>query len=233
MRIYYALRLPERQPFAKRQAFKLNVGINTMRVIRLGRSRQAFATAVKAAAAVLGEGGVVAFPTETAYGLAADPRSSRAVARIFAVKGREGSKALPLIAADEATVRRHFAVPAALSPLMRHWPGPLSLVLPRRAAQHLPALRGKRTAAVRVSSLPLATALARAAGGLITATSANLSGEPNLYSGERLRRLFADRARQPDLLIDGGSLLHATPSTIAAARRGRPVVLRQGPVLLD
>jgi len=180
------------------------------------------------AAAILRAGGVVAFPTETSYGLAADPRNAAAVRKIFAIKGRPETKPLPLIAADVAAVRRVFAIGSAMKPLAARWPAPLTLVLPRRPGQRLPALLGRRDGAVRVPAHAWAQALAAACGGLITSTSANLSGQPNLYSGLAIRRAFAARAVQPDLLLDAGRLPPNTPSTIAAVVKGKTVVLRQG-----
>lgn len=186
------------------------------------------AASLAEAAAVLRAGGVVAFPTETAYGLAADPRCASAVRRIFAIKGRPETKPLPLIAADAAAVRRVFIVPPALRSLAARWPAPLTLVLPRRPGQRLPALLGRRDGAARVPTSALARALAAACGGLVTATSANLSGQPSLYSGAAVRRTFAGRAAQPDLVLDAGRLPPRLPSTIVAIRRNKLAVLRQG-----
>lgn len=185
------------------------------------------------AAAVLRAGGVVAFPTETSYGLAVDPRCAAAVRKVFAIKGRPETKPLPLIAADSAAVRRSFIVPTALRPLAARWPAPLTLILPRRPGQHLPALLGRRDGAVRVPDHAWARALAAACGGLITATSANLSGEPNLYSGAVVRRAFLDGAAQPDLLLDAGRLSIRRPSTIVAAANDKLKILRQGECLIS
>jgi L-threonylcarbamoyladenylate synthase len=180
------------------------------------------------AAAVVRAGGVVVFPTETAYGLAADPHRTAAVRKIFAIKGRQETKPLPLIAADVAAVRRAFVIDNAMRSLAKRWPAPLTLVLPRRAGQHLPALLGRRDGAVRMPAHTWARALAAACGGLITATSANLSGEANLYSGTAVQRTFRNRAVQPDLTLDAGRLPSRQPSTIVAMRRGKLVMLRQG-----
>lgn len=198
-----------------------------MRVLRINPLRVSGA-ALAEASAVLRAGGVVVFPTETAYGLAADPTSGAAVRRIFAIKGRQETKPLPLVAADAAAVRRVFSVNPALARLSRRWPAPLTLVLRRRPGQRLPALLGRKDGAVRVPASPCARALAQAAGGLATSTSANLSGGPNPYSGAAVRAAFAGRAEQPDLLLDAGPLRKNPPSTIVAVRLGQPVVLRQG-----
>ena len=198
-----------------------------MRVLRINPSRVSVA-ALEKAAAVLRSGGVVAFPTETTYGLAVDPSCGDAVRRIFAIKGRAVTKPLPLVAAEAAAVRRAFATGSGMKKLADRWPAPLTLILPRRPGLRLPALMGRRGGAVRVPTSPWARALAQAAGGLVTSTSANVSGGSNSYSGAAVRAAFAGRTQQPDLLLDAGPLPKRPPSTIVAVRLGRPVVLRQG-----
>lgn len=184
--------------------------------------------ALKRAGEIIRAGGVVAFPTETSYGLAAGPSSSQAVRRIYEIKGRPEEKPLSLIAADVAAVRRAFKLSGAMAKLATRWPAALTLVLPRRAGQSLPALRGSRTGAVRVPKHLLSRKLAELSGGLITATSANLSGMPDTYSGADLQWKFAGREAYPDLLLDGGRLPERPPSTIVSLKAGKAVVLRQG-----
>ena len=187
---------------------------------------------LKRAAAVLRRGGVVVFPTETAYGLAVDPSKSAAIAKIFAIKGRPETKALPLIAATPAAVKKAFVITSAMKKLSARWPAPLTLVLPRRRGQRLPALLGRRNGAVRVSTSLWARALAQAGGGLITSTSANLSGTPSNYQAAKIIRDFSHRPIMPDLLLDAGRLKATPPSTIVAWRKGKMTVLRKGPVKL-
>jgi L-threonylcarbamoyladenylate synthase len=134
---------------------------------------------IEAAARVLRNGGVIVYPTETTYGLGVDPASPNALERVYTVKGRSHDKPLPLIAADEEAVYQAVAEwPAVASRLAsRFWPGPLTLILPAASAM-LPLLHANtRTVAIRVSSHPVARALSAAVGGLLTATSANRSGE--------------------------------------------------------
>lgn len=204
-----------------------------MRVIRVSRRRLSRA-ALKAAAAVIRGGGVVAFPTETAYGLAADPTSAGAIQKIFRIKGRGAAKQLPLIAASfrAAVAWARFAAPARRL-AARHWPGPLTLVIPVRAAARLAVVTRKdATLAVRMPAAAPARALAAAAGGLITSTSANLTGRQALYSGAAVRHEFRRRRHQPDLLLDAGRLPRRPPSTIVRFERGRPVVVRQGDIVI-
>ena len=199
-----------------------------MRVLRIDKGRVTRA-ALEAAAAVLRDGGVVAMPTETAYGLAADPADRDAVAEVFRIKGRPAGKPLPLIAASLADVKKKFVLAGrAASLAARHWPGPLTLVLSYKRGAMLPASRGK-TAAVRVPRSAWARALAAAAGGLITSTSANVSGEANVYDARKVVSSFRGRAA-PGLVLDAGKLPVRRPSTIAVVKRGKIEVLRQGAV---
>lgn len=135
---------------------------------------------IQDAAAALRRGAVACFPTESSYGLAADPRSPDGIAALLALKGGRGGAPIALIAADEAQAREIAARwPARAAALAAaHWPGPLTLVVP--AAAHLPAavVAPDGGVGVRVSSCEPARALAAALGMPITATSANPSGEP-------------------------------------------------------
>jgi L-threonylcarbamoyladenylate synthase len=181
------------------------------------------------AVAVLRRGGVVAFPTESSYGLAVDALDERALARLVAVKGRPEGKPPPILIDGAAMLERLVdELPAAAVPLIeRHWPGALTLVLPGRA--DLPAtIAGDGFVGVRISSHPVATALVSAFGGPITATSANRSGEPPALTA-------AGAALQGvDLVLDGGPAAGALPSTVARVPLdGTIEVLRPGPVDLS
>lgn len=175
---------------------------------------------------VLQAGGVVIFPTETFYGLAVDPRNPVALTRIFEIKGRDASKALPLIASDVAQAwraARHIGRDARVL-AERFWPGPLTLVVP--ACDDLVDLARAThgTVAVRVSSHPLALAVARAAGGLVTATSANRSGDAPFVDA------MDAAAALPgcDLLVDGGRCRGGQPSTVVDVTIEPPRLVRAG-----
>jgi L-threonylcarbamoyladenylate synthase len=192
-------------------------------------------TSLAMAAEVLAAGGVVAFPTETAYGLAADPRSPAAIAKVYAIKGRDLGKPLPLIAADADAARRVVRLsPRLQAAADAHWPGPLTVVAPLRwpARWRYRHLDHDGTAAVRVSPASWATALAVACGGLVTSTSANMSGRPSLYSGDAVADEFAGFGVEPDLVLDAGTLPERAPSTIVVERDGQLLVLRQGAITL-
>ncbi len=190
----------------------------------------AMEAALAVAASVLDRGGVIAFPTETVYGLAADPASPAAVARVFELKERASGEALPLIAADVDAARSVAAVwsPVTATLAARFWPGPLTLVVPVNAAEVvLRATAGRGTVGVRVSSHPIARALAAVSpAGVITATSANVSGTPPLSSADAV----AAALRHVDLILDGGDAPGGPASTIVDVSEAEPRLIREGPI---
>lgn len=201
-----------------------------MRVIKVSRNRLS-RRVLDEVAAVLAAGGTVVMPTETAYGIAADPHSAKAVAAVYLAKGRPRRKPLPLIAASVADVRATFDLRGPVSALARrHWPGPLTLVLPLKSGIRLPATAGERDGAVRVPKSAWARAIAAAAGGLVTSTSANVSGDATIYDPRDVVRSFRHRRHAPTLLLDAGPLPVRKPSTIVRLKRGMMEVLRQGSV---
>ncbi|MEO8520226.1 MAG: L-threonylcarbamoyladenylate synthase [Acidobacteriota bacterium] len=182
------------------------------------------------AAACLRAGGVVAFATDTVYGLAADPRQAAAVTRVFALKGRPEGVPLPLVAADVAQADAAAELDADARRLAgRFWPGPLSIVVPGRSLLAPGVRAADGTVAIRVPAQEGARALASALGFAITATSANPSGRPPARSAvEALTLLPA-----VDLVLDGGASVDGPPSTIVALRDGTPVLVRAGAVPWD
>ncbi|HEX7085522.1 MAG TPA: L-threonylcarbamoyladenylate synthase [Vicinamibacterales bacterium] len=182
---------------------------------------------LEAAAAAIAAAGVVGFPTETFYGLAADPRLEQAVARLFELKGRAESQPIGLIAADLAQVERIADLPARALRLARaFWPGPLTLVVPARVPLAGAVRSGRGLVGVRVSSHPVARALAAAFGHPITATSANRSGEPPAVTAEAVARVLPDLP----LLVDGGPATGGAPSTVVEVAGGEIALLRAGAV---
>jgi L-threonylcarbamoyladenylate synthase len=181
------------------------------------------------AAELIARGEVVAYPTETFYGLAADPRNARAIERVFEAKGRRSDEPLPLIASDVAQVEQWFGAlsPQAATLARRFWPGPLTLVLPLPAAHTFPSnlTAGRMNIAVRVPAHSVARALAAAAGGAITSTSANPSGTPPATTADEVRRTLGDRVA---LVIDGGTTPGGAPSTIVDVQQSQPTLVRAG-----
>jgi len=183
---------------------------------------------IEQAVAVLRNGGVVAYPTDTLYGLAVDPRRDDAVQKLFAVKGRDLTAAIPLIAgtmADAEAVAVFGEVERRMA--RAFWPGPLSIVAPARAGISPLVLAGGRTVAVRVPAHPTAAALATAFGFCITSTSANPSGEPATADPAEVARRLSDRV---DLLLDVGMAPGGPSSTIVEVRDAVPTLVRAGAV---
>jgi L-threonylcarbamoyladenylate synthase len=183
------------------------------------------------AAATLRRGGVIAYPTETFYGLGALAADGAAVARLVRAKERPDGQPLPLLGADLAQLE---AV-ARFEPLARRladsfWPGPLTLVLPARPGLAPAITGGGGTVGVRVTSGAVAAALADAAGGALVATSANRSGQPPPTTASGLDPAL--RARL-DLVLDGGPTPGGAPSTVVAVEGGRIAVLRAGAVAIE
>jgi L-threonylcarbamoyladenylate synthase len=183
---------------------------------------------VRRAAQVLREGGIVAYPTETFYGLGALASSRAALARLVAAKLRPEGKPLPLLAADRGMLCGVVASldPAAAALADRFWPGPLTLVLP--AVEGLPPeIAADGTVGVRVPGSPAARELSRLAGGPITSTSANPAGLP---APSRPSDLDPGLLRRIDAVLDGGETPGGLPSTVVAVERGAVRLLRAGAV---
>ncbi len=192
--------------------------------------RPADAAAIQDAARILKRGGLVAFPTETVYGLGADARSDRAVAAIYAAKGRPRFNPLIVHLRSQAEAETYavFNDPArALA--QAFWPGPLTLVLPRAQGCALSPLAsaGLDTIALRVPSHPVARALLEAAGTPIAAPSANPSGRVSATTAEHVAESFGDTV---EIVLDGGATPVGIESTVIGFENGKPVLLRPGAI---
>jgi L-threonylcarbamoyladenylate synthase len=188
------------------------------------------ANAIPRALEILDRGGIVAFPTETVYGLAARIDSYDAIERLFEAKGRDSSKAIAVLLGAIDQLDRLTADPGhyARRLMQRFFPGPLTLVVPKRA--NLPAnLSPYPTVGVRMPDHPAALALLRASGPLAT-TSANLSGGANPTRAQDVLDQLDGRL---DLLLDGGATPGGVPSTVVDCTGAEPVVLRPGPISLE
>jgi L-threonylcarbamoyladenylate synthase len=188
--------------------------------------------AIREAADVLSAGGLVAFPTETVYGLGADALNDRAVSRIFDAKGRPADNPIILHIADESTLASLVTVvPAAAGRLIaEHWPGPLTLVLP--ASPRVPRVTrgGLPTVAVRMPAHQVALALIRALGNPIAAPSANRSGRPSPTTAEHV---LTDLGGAIDVVLDAGPTPVGVESTVLDLTGPAPVLLRPGGVSLE
>jgi L-threonylcarbamoyladenylate synthase len=186
--------------------------------------------ALSQAVGTLRAGGVVAYPTDTFYGLAVDPRSDAAVRRLFDLKARDERSAIALIAANPEQAEGA----GSFGPLERRlaaafWPGPLTIVVPMAAGMSR-LLSSSGTLGVRVPDHPAARALAAAFGGCITATSANVSGRPAPTTADEVAARIGDLV---DVILDGGPVPGGAPSTIIGVVDGMPTLHRAGATSWD
>jgi len=188
--------------------------------------------AIRQAAATLAAGGLVAFPTETVYGLGADALNAAAVSRIFDAKGRPADNPIIVHLADPAALSDVVtAVPSAARALIaRCWPGPLTLVLPSVPDVPLVTRGGLPTVAVRIPSHPVALALIRAAERPVAAPSANRSGRPSPTTAQHV---LADLGDAVDVVLDAGPTPLGVESTVLDVTGPTPVLLRPGGVSLE
>ncbi len=179
------------------------------------------------AVALLRSGQLVAFPTETVYGLGANALDPSAVARIYEAKGRPSYNPLIVHVADTQAARALVAAwpPQAEQLARRWWPGPLTLVLPRTPGLSPAVTAGLATVALRVPAHPVAHALLKAVGIPLAAPSANRSGEVSPTTASHVERSLGDRV---PLVLDGGPTTIGIESTVVDLSGGVPVLLRPG-----
>ena len=179
---------------------------------------------------VLRHGGLVAFPTDTVYGLAALPFEDETVDRLYIVKGRSHQKAIAILIGDTVDLKGISDTPGdmARSLAQAFWPGPITLIVPRHP--DLPArVSNLPTVAVRMPNHPVARTLLKLTGPLAV-TSANLSGERSTASAEEVTEQLSGRVH---LVLDGGRAPGGVPSTVVDCTGEEPEILRAGPVTLD
>jgi L-threonylcarbamoyladenylate synthase len=187
---------------------------------------------IKAAATILVNGGLVAFPTETVYGLGANALDGRAVKKIFAAKGRPGDNPLILHVSDPEMVCSYAGEVShrALALMKKFWPGPLTLVLPGSSKIPEEVSAGLDTLAFRMPDHPVALALIREGGVPVAAPSANLSGKPSPTNAEHT---YSDLKGKIEAVLDGGPSGMGVESTVLDLTREVPVILRPGGVTLE
>jgi L-threonylcarbamoyladenylate synthase len=177
----------------------------------------------------LAAGGVVAIPTETVYGLAADMTNAAAVRRVYAIKGRPLDHPLIVHLPDAASIERYASdVPASAYRLVeRFWPGPLTIVLRKSDAVPLSVTGGQSTVALRTIDHPLARAILLRFGGAVAAPSANRFGRVSPTTAEHVH---ADLGDDVDLIVDGGPARIGVESTIVDLTADVPTILRAGAI---
>jgi L-threonylcarbamoyladenylate synthase len=185
--------------------------------------------ALARAADIVAGGGVVAFPTDTVFGLGCDLFNARAVARIYTIKGR--AAAMPLIAMlaeGDQWPQVAAELPACAALLMRRWwPGPLTIILPARADLPPLVLGSGRTIGVRVPDHPVPQQLIRLAGRPLATTSANRSGQPPARTAQEVAEQLGDAI---DLILEAGPPPQGTASTVIDCTVTPPAILREGPI---
>jgi L-threonylcarbamoyladenylate synthase len=186
------------------------------------------AMAIAEAAALIRKGELVAFPTETVYGLGADALNADAVVKIFAAKGRPADNPLIVHVADPEAVQPLCYADERAKALMRaFWPGPLTLLLPKKAVVPPQTNAGLASVAVRMPSHPVALAFLQACGTPVAAPSANRSGRPSPTSAEHV---LQDMGGRIPFILDGGACEVGLESTVLDMMADPPVIVRPGGV---
>lgn len=194
---------------------------------------------IQRAATLLSQGKLVAFPTETVYGLGADARNEVAISRIYAAKGRPSNNPLIVHVATIDDVRRYSDIPASWNPsvveewidkLSPLWPGPLSVILPRGKEIASNVCAGGPTVALRIPRHPISLELLRTFKGPVAAPSANPSMYVSPTTAQHVRDSLGDKV---DLILDGGPCEVGLESTVLSLLHGIPRVVRPGAITLD
>ena len=184
---------------------------------------------IKVAIAILKKGGIVAFPTDTVYGLGADPLNEQAVDKIYKVKRRPHNLPFPLLLAEKSDLLKVASVVPEIAWQLaeRFLPGGLTLVLRKNPWVPVTVTAGGDTVAVRIPDHPVPLALIRGLGSPIVGTSANLSGKPSPVTAEEVREQLGDEV---DLIIDGGRCPGGTESTVLDVSGKVPALIREGAI---
>lgn len=199
----------------------------TAKIIKIdpGHPEHAFSRCRDAVAS----GGVIAYPTDTFYGLGADPGNPAAVKRLFEIKGRQKNQPILLLIADPADAGQWAAEikEKAAGLIIRYWPGPLTLVFSAKGCVLPELTAGTGTIGLRVPGSIFARDLIRSVGHALTGTSANLSGQPSFRTARETAEAVGDLV---DLVLDGGETAGGKPSTIIDVTADTPRVVREGAV---
>jgi len=188
------------------------------------------ANEIQIALEILKDGGIIAFPTDTVYGLGALAFDNAAIESIYNAKERPIEKAIPILIADVDDLQTVAADIPNMARIFasRFWPGPLTCIVPKKRTLPL-AVSATSTAAVRIPDHPNARALLRAAGPMAV-TSANISGQPSPSTAQEVYDQLKGRI---PLILDGGKTPGGVPSTLVDCTGEKPIILREGPITLD
>lgn len=187
------------------------------------------AAAIEAAVAALQNRSVIAYLTDTLYGLGSDARSTLAIAKVFALKGRSAEKALPVIIGEKSMLPDYAGEisPTAEALIEQFWPGPLTLIFEASPTVPMMLIGGTGKIAIRLPAARLACEIANGLGAPIIATSANRSGEPVAASARQIAEIFGKGLA---LILDSGPPLSSQPSTILDVTTQPPRLIRAGAV---
>ena len=178
------------------------------------------------AAEVVKRGGVIAYPTDTVYGIGCDPKNSEAVDRLFSIKERE-KKPIPILCDSLGSAAKIVRLNGiAMTLAKKYWPGALTIVVPMKAELPFQIHQGTGTVGVRVPGLELCIELIHMCGSYLAGTSANKSGKPSCKSAEEVA---SELGEEVDVILDGGHL-REIESTVVSFAEGKVVVLRKGSV---
>ena len=180
------------------------------------------------AAKIIAAGGVIAFRTDTFYGLGADPLNPSAIQKIRELKGREDDKPILLLISDADQVDRFIQQSAFFKLVARaHWPAPLTLIGMSRPEVPTELTAGTKSLGVRLPDDDSVRAFVRACGGALTATSANVSGQPPARTALEVANYFPQGI---DLIVDGGEVTATEPSTVLDVSKPQPRLVREGAI---
>jgi len=187
---------------------------------------------VERGVSILKQGGIVAYPTDTVYGLGASPNIRQAVEQVYRVKKRPRNMAFPLLLANISQIGEvAYPVPDVAWLLASEFlPGALTIVLYKSNLVSDIVAAGGKTVAVRVPSHPIPVALVEGLGAPIVGTSANLSGKPSALTADEVYAQFGDKI---DLVVDGGRCSGGKESTVVDVTKGTPVILREGTISIE
>lgn len=203
-----------------------------MKVLRInaGNLRKSI-DALAEAARVLKMGGAIVYPTDTVYGLGCDATNTEAVERVFKIKKRPKTKAVPMIIKDMAMAKKYAWFDSRVERVLDQlWPGPITVVLKKRFNLPDAVTAGKMTLGMRIPDYKLVNYLVEAVDIPLVATSANISNQQSSRRISEVLRQFEKSFPQPDLILEAGNLAGSEPSTVLDLSESKPKIIRIGPV---
>lgn len=202
-----------------------------MKIVKID-PRRVDQSLISQAAQTVRKGGVIVYPTDTVYGLGCDPYNVEAVLRIFKIKGRE-PKPMPVLASRIDIVEDVVVLNATARILIdQYWPGPLTLVLPRKPGCKLPleVSAGQEYVGIRIPDHPVAISLIEASNGLLVGTSANKSGELSPRTAEEA---IVQVGGEVDLIVDSGPTRYGVSSTVVKVEGSKITLIREGVISIE